>query len=180
MPAGGAACGGREGHSSEFDTGSGEVAGLHAREEGRVMDKEKEGEEGDKGEEWEEEGDDGEEEEDEGEEGEEGEETELAGLLGGKEGEKRELDTGDDERTFSDDDGRSGESFDGFGQLCREHREEDDDDDDTALDMETQVVTSLSAELDDYEVQAMTSAVDHQHRFNEARVAVSLTKRTLR
>ncbi|GBG63901.1 hypothetical protein CBR_g39906 [Chara braunii] len=112
VPAGGAACGGQQGHSSEFDTGSGEVAGLHAREEGRVMDKEKEGEEGDTREELEEGGDEGEEEEDEGEEGEEGEETELSGLLGGKEGEKGELDIGDDERTFGDDDDRSGESSD--------------------------------------------------------------------
>ncbi|GBG59979.1 hypothetical protein CBR_g310 [Chara braunii] len=169
----GAACGGREAHSSEIDTGSGEVAALHAGEEGRVMDKEKEVEEGDTGEELEEGGDEGEEEEDEGEEG---EETKLAGLLGGQEGEKGELDTGDDEQTFSDDDDRSGESSDGFGQLYGEHREEDNDDDDTALGMETEVVTSLSAERDDYEVQAMMSAVDLQHRFNEARVTVSLTK----
>ncbi|GBG91532.1 hypothetical protein CBR_g52566 [Chara braunii] len=189
VPARGAACGGREGHSSEFDTGSGEVAGLHAREEGKVMDKEKEGEEedkgeeleeGDKGEELEEGGDEGEEKEEEGEEGEEGEETELAGLLGGKEGEKGELDTENDERTFGDDDDRSGESSDGFRQLYGEYREEDDDDDETAMDMETQVVTSLSAERDDYEVQAMTSAADLQHRFNEARVAVNLTKPTIR
>ncbi|GBG65026.1 hypothetical protein CBR_g49095 [Chara braunii] len=125
-------------------------------------------------------GDEGEEEEDEGEEGEEGEETELARLRGGKEGGKGELDTGDDERTFGDDDDRSGEPSDGFGQLYGEHHEEDDDDDDTALDMETQVVTSLLAERDDYEVQAMTSAVDLQHRLNEARVAVSLTKPSVR
>ncbi|GBG81848.1 hypothetical protein CBR_g34030 [Chara braunii] len=180
VPAGGAACGGREGHSSEFDTGSGEVAGLHAREKGRVMDKEKEGEEGDTREELEEGGEDGEEEEDEGEEEEEGEETELARLLGGKDGEKGELDTGDDERAFGDDDDKSGDSSDGFGQLYGEHREEDDDGDDTALGMETQVVTSLSGERDDYEVEAMTSAADLQHRFNEARVAVSLTKPSVR
>ncbi|GBG81656.1 hypothetical protein CBR_g32650 [Chara braunii] len=108
VPAGGAACGKREGHSSEFDTGSGQVAGLHAQERGRVMDKEKEGEEGDTGEELEEGGEEGEEEEDDGEEGEEGEETELAGLLGENGGEKGELDTGDDERTVGDDDDRSG------------------------------------------------------------------------
>ncbi|GBG88054.1 hypothetical protein CBR_g46423 [Chara braunii] len=173
VQAGGPACGGREVHSSKIDTGSSEVAALHAGEEGRVMDKEKEVEEGDTGEELEEGGDEGEEEEDEGEEG---EETELAGLLGGQEGEKGELDIGDDERTFGDDNDRSGESSDGFGQLYGEHREEDDDDDDTALGMETQVVTSLSAERDDYEVEAITSVVDLQHRFNEARVAVSLTK----
>ncbi|GBG64669.1 hypothetical protein CBR_g45724 [Chara braunii] len=177
VQAGGAACGGREAHSSEIDTGSGEVAALHAGEEGRVMDKEKEVEDGDTGEELEEGGEEGEEEEDEGGEG---EETELAGLLGGQEGGKGELDTGDNEWTFCDDDDRSGESSDGFGQLYGEHREEDDDDDDTALGMETQVVTSLSAERDDYEVQAMTSAVDLQHRFNEARVAVSLTKPSVR
>ncbi|GBG60323.1 hypothetical protein CBR_g4279 [Chara braunii] len=177
VQAGGAACGGREAHSSGIDTGSGEVATLHAAEEGRVMDKEKEVEEGDTGEEMEEGRNEGEEEEDEGKEG---EETELAGLLGGQEGGKGELDTGDDERTFGDDDDRSGESSDGFGQLYGEHREEDEDDDDTALGMETQVVTSLSSECDDYEVQAMTSAVDLQHRFNEARVAVSLTKPSVR
>ncbi|GBG63277.1 hypothetical protein CBR_g37363 [Chara braunii] len=177
VQAGGAACGGREAHSSGIDTGSSEVAALHAGEEGRVMDKEKEVEEGDTGEELEEGRDEGEEEEDEGEEG---EETELAGLLGRQEGAKGELDTGDDERTFGDDDGRSGESSDGFGQLYGEHREEDEDDDDTALSMETQVVTSLSAERDDYDVQAMTSAVDLQHRFNEGRVAVSLTKPSVR
>ncbi|GBG89566.1 hypothetical protein CBR_g49355 [Chara braunii] len=180
VPAGGAACGEREGHSSEFDTGSGQVAGLHAREEGRVMDKEKEGEEGDTGEELEEGGNEGEEEEDEGEEGEEGEGTELDGLLGGNDGEKGELDTRDDERTFGDDDDRSGESSDGFGQLYREHREEDDDDDDTALGMETQVVTSLSAERDDYEVEAMSSVLDLQQRFNDASVAVSLNKPSVR
>ncbi|GBG66719.1 hypothetical protein CBR_g68703 [Chara braunii] len=173
----GAACGGREGHSSEIDMGSGEVAALHAREEGRVMDKEKEVKEGDPGEELEEGGDEGEEEEDNGEER---EETELAGLLGGQEGEKGELDTGDDERSFGDDDDRSGESSDEFGQLYGEHREEDDDDDDTALGMETQVVTSLSPERDDYEVEAMTSVVDLQHRFNEARVTVRLTKPSVR
>ncbi|GBG92180.1 hypothetical protein CBR_g54624 [Chara braunii] len=177
VQAGGATCGGREAHSSGINTGSGEVAALHAGEEGKVMDKEKEVEEGDKGEELEEGRDEGEEEEDEGEEG---EETELAGLLGGQEGGKGELDTGDDERTFGDDDDRSGESSDGFGQLYGEHREEDDDDDDTTLGMETQVVTSLSAERDDYDVQAMTSVVDLQHRFNEARVAVSLTKPSVR
>ncbi|GBG77476.1 hypothetical protein CBR_g23924 [Chara braunii] len=180
VPAGGVACGEREGHSSEFDTGLGEVAGLHAREEGRVMDKEKEGEEGDTREELEEGGDEGEEEEDKGKEGEEGEETELAGLLGGNDGEKGELDTGDDERTFGDDDDRFGESCDGFGQLYGEHCEEDDDDDDTTLGMETQVVTSLSAERDDYEVEAMTSAVDLQQRFNDASVAVSLNKPSVR
>ncbi|GBG73123.1 hypothetical protein CBR_g12840 [Chara braunii] len=177
VQAGGAACGGREAHSSEINTGSGEVAALHAGEEGRVMDKEKEVEEGDTGEELEEGREEGEEEEDEGEEG---EEMELAGLLGGQEGEKGELDTGDDERTFDDDDDRSGESSNGFGQLYGEHREEDDDDDDTTQGMETQVVTSLSAERDDYEVQAMTSVVDLQHRFNEARIAVSLTKPSVR
>ncbi|GBG66526.1 hypothetical protein CBR_g63108 [Chara braunii] len=134
----GVACDGREVHSSGIDTGSGEVAALHAGEEGRVMDKEKEVEEGHTGEELEEGRDEGEEEEDEGEEG---EETEL---------------------------------------LYGEHREEDEDDDDTALGMETQMVTSLSAERDDYDVQAMTSAVDLQHRFNEARVAVSLTKPSVR
>ncbi|GBG68676.1 hypothetical protein CBR_g3217 [Chara braunii] len=122
----------------------------------------------------------GEEREEEEDEGEEGEETELAGLLGGQEGKKGELDTGDDERTFDDDDDRSGESSDGFGQLYGKHQEEDDDDDDTTLGMETQVVTSLSAERDDYEVEAMTFAVDLQHRFNEARVAVSLTKPSVR
>ncbi|GBG81856.1 hypothetical protein CBR_g34039 [Chara braunii] len=180
VPAGGAACGEREGHSSKFDTGSGEVAGLHAREEGRVMDKEKEGEEGDTGEKLEEGGEEGEEEEDEGEEGQEGEETELAGWQGGKDGEKGELDTGDGERTFGDDDDRSGESSDGFGQLYGEHREEDDDDDDTTLGMETQVVTSLSAERDDYEVEAMTSVVDLQQRFNDTSVAVSLNKPSVR
>ncbi|GBG78817.1 hypothetical protein CBR_g28041 [Chara braunii] len=157
VQAGGDACSGPEAHSSGIDTGSGEVAALHAREEGRVMDKEKEVEEGDTGEELEEGREEGEEEEDKGEEG---EETELAGLLGGQEGGKGELDTGDDERTFADDDDRSGESSDGFGQLYGEHREEDEDDDDTALCMETQVVTSLSAERDDYDVQAMTSVVD--------------------
>ncbi|GBG77957.1 hypothetical protein CBR_g25887 [Chara braunii] len=177
VQAGGAACGGREAHSSEIDTGSGEVAALHAGEEGRVMDKGKEVEEGDTGEELEEGGDKGEEEENEGEEG---EETELAGLLGGQEGEKGKLDIGDGERTFGDDDDRSGESSDGFRQLYGEHREEDDDDDDTALGMETQVITTLSAERDDYEVEAMTSGVDLQHRFNEARVAVSLTKPSVR
>uniref|UniRef100_A0A388MDE4 Uncharacterized protein n=1 Tax=Chara braunii TaxID=69332 RepID=A0A388MDE4_CHABU len=177
VQAGGAACGGRETHSSEIDTGSGEVVALHAGEEGRVMDKEKEVEEGDTGEELEEGGDEGEEEEDEGEEG---EGTELAGLLGGQEGEKGELNTGDNERTFGDDDDRSGESSDRFGQLYGEHHEEDEDDDDTALGMEAQVVTSLSSERDDYEVEAMKSAVDLQHRFNEARVAVSLTKPSVR
>ncbi|GBG80296.1 hypothetical protein CBR_g30663 [Chara braunii] len=176
VSAGGAACVEPEGHSSEFDTGSGEVARLHAREGGRVMDEEKEGEEGDKGEEWEEGGDEGKKEEEEGEEGEEGGETELGELFGGKEGEKGDVDTGDDEWTFSDDDARSGESSDRFGLLYGEHREEDDDDDDTAMEMETHVVTNLSAERDDYEVQAMTSVVDLQHRFNEARVAVSLSK----
>ncbi|GBG89824.1 hypothetical protein CBR_g49673 [Chara braunii] len=84
VQAGGAECGGREAHSSGIDTGSGEVAGLHAGEEGRVMDKEKE-EERDTGEELEEGMDEGEEEEDEGEKG---EETELAGLLGGRTGQK--------------------------------------------------------------------------------------------
>ncbi|GBG64012.1 hypothetical protein CBR_g40257 [Chara braunii] len=143
-------------------------SGWIARDGGRVMDEEKEGEEGDKGEEWEEGGDEGEEEE---EEGEEGGETELGELFGGKEGGKGEVGTGDDGRTFRDDDSGSGESSDGFRQLYGEHREEDDDDDDT-----TQVVTSLSAERDDYEGQAMTSVVDLQHRFNEARVAVSLSK----
>ncbi|GBG63193.1 hypothetical protein CBR_g36961 [Chara braunii] len=180
VPAGGVACSRKEGHSSEFDTGSGEVARMHAREEGRVMDKEKEGEEGDTGEELEEGGEEGEEEEDEGEEGEEGEETELVGLLGGKDGENGELDTGDDKQTFGDDDDISGEWSDGFGQLYGEHREEDDDDDDTTLNMETQVVTSFLAERDDYEVEAMTSVVNLQHRFNEARVAVSLTKPSVR
>ncbi|GBG77865.1 hypothetical protein CBR_g25797 [Chara braunii] len=178
--AGRAACGERDGHSSEFDTGSGQVAGLNSRDEGRVMDKEKEGEEGDKGEELEERGEEGEEEEDEGEEGEEGEETKLAGLLGGNDGEKGELDTGDDERTFGDDDDRSGESSDGFGQLYGEHQEEDNDEDDTALGMETQVVTSLSAERDDYEVEGMTSAIDLQQRFNDSSVAVSLNKPSVR
>ncbi|GBG79078.1 hypothetical protein CBR_g28793 [Chara braunii] len=143
----------------------------------RQGDGQREVEEGDTGEELEEGGEEGEEEEDEGEKG---EETELAGLLGGQEGEKGELDTGDDERTFDDDDDRFGESSDGFGQLYGEHREEDEDDDDMALGMETQVVTSLSAERDDYEVQAMTSVVDLQHRFNEARVVVSLTKPSVR
>ncbi|GBG92635.1 hypothetical protein CBR_g56579 [Chara braunii] len=108
VAAGGAACVEPKGHSSEFNTGSGEVAGLHAREGGSVMDEEKEGEEGDKGEEWEEGRDEGEEEEEEGEEGEEGGETELGELFGGKEGEKGDVDTGDDGRTFLDDDARSG------------------------------------------------------------------------
>ncbi|GBG85272.1 hypothetical protein CBR_g39840 [Chara braunii] len=64
--------------------------------------------------------------------------------------------------------------------LYGEHHEEDDDYDDTTLGMETQVVTSLSAERDDYEVEAMTSAVDLQQRFNDASVAVSLNKLRVR
>ncbi|GBG87714.1 hypothetical protein CBR_g45868 [Chara braunii] len=161
VQAGGAACGGREAHSSGIDTISGEVAALHAAKEGRVMDKEKEVEEGDTGEELEEGRDEGEEEEDEGEEG---EEMELAGLLGGQEGEKVNS---------------IQETTNGLSPYG-EHREEDEYDDGTALGMETQVVTSLSAERDDYDVQAMTSVVDLQHRFNEARVAVSLTKPSVR
>ncbi|GBG68879.1 hypothetical protein CBR_g3577 [Chara braunii] len=134
--------------------GSGEVAGLHAREGGGVMEEGKEGEEGVEGEEKEEEGYEGEEEEEEGEEGEEGGETEL----------------------MSDDDAGSRESSDGFGLLYGEHREDDDDDDPMAMEMETQVVSNLSAERDYYEVQALTSIVDLQHRFNEAPVAANLSK----
>ncbi|GBG59116.1 hypothetical protein CBR_g32134 [Chara braunii] len=81
--------------------GSGEMAGLHAREGGGVMEEGKEREEGEEGEEGEEEGYEGEEEEEEGEEGEKGGETELSELFEGKEGAKGDIDIGDDERTMS-------------------------------------------------------------------------------
>ncbi|GBG67369.1 hypothetical protein CBR_g505 [Chara braunii] len=68
------------------------------------------------------------------------------------------------------------ESSDGFGLMYGEHRMEDDDDDETTMEMETQVVSNLSTERDDYEVQALTYVVDLQHRFNEAPVVVSLSK----
>ncbi|GBG82541.1 hypothetical protein CBR_g34917 [Chara braunii] len=79
--AGGAACVEPEERSSEFDKGSGEVAGLHAREGGGLMEEGKEGEEGEEGEERDEGG-----EEEEKEEGEEGEEEEEEGEKGLKEG----------------------------------------------------------------------------------------------
>ncbi|GBG79727.1 hypothetical protein CBR_g29991 [Chara braunii] len=171
VPAGGAACMEPQARSSEFDKGSGEVDGLHAREGGGVMEEGKEGEEREEGEEGEEgeereeeeeeeerdEGDEGEEEEEEGKEGEEGGKTELSELFEGKEGAKGDVDIGDDERTA-------------------EYREGDDDNDATTMEMETRVVSNLSAERDDYEVQALMSIVDLQHRLNEAPVAVSLSK----
>ncbi|GBG78414.1 hypothetical protein CBR_g26442 [Chara braunii] len=140
------------------------------------MEEGKEGEEGEEGEEGKEEGEEGEEEEEEGEEGEEGGETKLGELFEGTEGAKGDVDIGDDEQIVSDDDAGFGEPSDGFALLYGEHREDDDNDNGTTMEMETQVVSSLSAEHDDYEVEALTPVVDLQHRFNEAPIDLSLSK----
>ncbi|GBG70709.1 hypothetical protein CBR_g8008 [Chara braunii] len=91
----------------------------------------------------------------------------------GKEGAKGDVGIGDDEGEDSEDDVGFRESFDEFEQLYDEHRKDDVDDDEMTMEIETQVVSSLSAEPEDYEVQPLTSVVDLQHRFDEASIAMS-------
>ncbi|GBG78291.1 hypothetical protein CBR_g26321 [Chara braunii] len=149
--------------------GKGSRGGNGRREEGEELEEPEEGEEGEKGEE----GKEARKAEEEGEEGEEGEEREEP-----KEGEEGEEGEEGDE-TFactSDAEAESGESSDEFGQLYGGHREDDVDDNATTIDMETQVVGSLSVEPDDYEVQPLMCAVDLQKRFDEASVVVSPSK----
>ncbi|GBG84354.1 hypothetical protein CBR_g38326 [Chara braunii] len=163
VPPGGAACTETEEWSSGFNTGTGEGSELDGREGEEGMEEGKEGEKG------EEEGEEGEEEE-------EGKETKLIELLEGREGAKGDVGIGDDDGEDSEDNAGSGESSDEFGQLYGEHHEDDVNDDNTTMEMETQVVSTLSAEPEDYEVQPLTSVVDLQHRFDKASVAMSPSK----
>ncbi|GBG75559.1 hypothetical protein CBR_g20190 [Chara braunii] len=162
-----AACMDTEGRASGLNTGTGDGAQLQGREVGEEMEGGKESEEAEeKGE--------------EGEEGEERGERELIELLEGREGARGDVSIGDDEEDDSEDDGGSGESSNGFGQLYGEHHEDDVNNDATATEMETQVVSSLSVGPDYYEVQPLASAVDLQHRFEEAPVAMSPSKASRR
>ncbi|GBG77317.1 hypothetical protein CBR_g23646 [Chara braunii] len=122
-----------------------------------------------------EEGEEGEEEE-EGEEWEEGEEMgekELILLREGEEGEQRDFDIEDDERVDIEDDASCEESSDSFGLLYREDRSRDVHDGAMTIKMETQVVSDLSADPEDYEIQPVTDAIDLQHRCDEVSIAVS-------
>ncbi|GBG92566.1 hypothetical protein CBR_g56039 [Chara braunii] len=167
----GAACTETEGRSSGFNTGTAEGDEFRGREVGEKMEERRGAQEGE--EEGEEEGkEEGEEEE----EGEEAGETEVLELLEGREG----AGSRDDEVEHSEDDAGSGESYDEFGQLYGEHHEDDVDIDATAIEMETQVVSSLSAQPEDYAVWPLTSVVDLQHRFDEASVAISPSKTSRR
>ncbi|GBG67616.1 hypothetical protein CBR_g746 [Chara braunii] len=163
VPLRGAACTGTEGRSSRFGTDTAEGDEFRGREVGEEMEKQKGAQEG-------------EEEGEEEVEGEEAGETELIDLFEGREG----AGSGEDEVERSEDDAGSGESSDEFGQLYGEHHEDDVDDDATAIEMETQVVSSLSAEPEDYVVRPLTSAVDLQHRFDEASVAISPSEKSRR
>ncbi|GBG68714.1 hypothetical protein CBR_g3256 [Chara braunii] len=156
VPLRGAACTGTEGRSSRFGTGTAEGDEFRGREVGEKMEEQKGAQEG-------------EEEGEEKVEGEEEGETELIDLFEGREGAR----SGEGEVEYSEDNAGSGESFDEFGQLYGEHHEDDVDDDATAIEMETQVVSSLSAEPEDYAVRPLMSAVDLQYRFDEASVAIN-------
>ncbi|GBG83329.1 hypothetical protein CBR_g37042 [Chara braunii] len=96
------------------------------------------------------------------------------------EGALEDVGIGDGEGEDSEDDAGSGESSDEFGQLYGEHHEDDVDDDAMAIEMETQVVSNLSAQPEDYEDQPLTSVVNLQHRFDEASVAMSLSRASRR
>ncbi|GBG75901.1 hypothetical protein CBR_g21143 [Chara braunii] len=109
-----------------------------------------------------------------------GSRTRIPQLAAVREGAKGDVGIGDDEGEDSEDDAGSGNSSDEFEQLYGEHHKDDVDDDATAIEMETQVVTSLSAEPEDYEVQPLTSVVDLQHRFDEASVTMSTSKASRR
>ncbi|GBG83169.1 hypothetical protein CBR_g36785 [Chara braunii] len=163
VPLRGAACTGTEGRSSRFGTGTAEGDEFRGREVGEEMEEQKGAQEGKE---------EGEEEV----EGEEAGETELIDLFEGREG----AGSGEDEVEHSEDDARSGESSDEFGQLYGEHHEDDVDDDATTIEMETQVVSSLCAEPEDYAVWPLTSTVDLQHRFDEASVAISPSEKSRR
>ncbi|GBG87291.1 hypothetical protein CBR_g45350 [Chara braunii] len=156
VPLRGAACTGTEGWSSRFSMGTAEGDEFRGREVGEKMEEQKGAQEG-------------EEEGEEEVEGEEAGETELIDLFEGREG----VGYGEDKVEHSEDDAGSGESSDEFGQLYGEHHEDDVDDDATTIEMETQVVSSLSAEPEDSAVRPLTSVVDLQHPFDEASVAIS-------
>ncbi|GBG92481.1 hypothetical protein CBR_g55633 [Chara braunii] len=163
VPLRGAACTGTEGRSSRFGTGTAKGDEFRGREVGEEMEEQKGAQEG------EEEGEEEVEEEEVGE-------TELIDLFEGREG----AGFGEDEVEHSEDDAGSGDSCDEFGQLYGDHHEDDVDDDATAIEMETQVVSSLSAEPEDYAVRPLTSAVDLQHRFDEASIAISPSEKSRR
>ncbi|GBG66373.1 hypothetical protein CBR_g60024 [Chara braunii] len=163
VPLRGAAFTGTEGRSLRFGTGTAEGDKFRGREVREEMEEQKGAQEG----------------EEEGEEEVEGEEvgeTKLIDLFEGREGAR----SGEDEVEHNEDDAGSGESSDEFGQLYGEHHEDDVDDDAMAIEMETQVVSSLSAEPEDYAVRPLTSAVDLQHRFDEASVAISPSEKSRR
>ncbi|GBG71099.1 hypothetical protein CBR_g8398 [Chara braunii] len=118
-----------------FDVVFGELRESHGRDGGE------EGEEGEEREERE-----------EGEKGEEGEEG----------GEKGDIDI-DDERLGNAEDAECEELSDSFEHLYVGHPGPDVDDDATTMDMETQVVSELSTDPEEYEVQPLTAAIDLQH-----------------
>ncbi|GBG78062.1 hypothetical protein CBR_g25999 [Chara braunii] len=111
----------------------------------------------------------------EGEEGkeEEGKENELFLFRGGEEGEQGDFNIEDEERVDSEDDAGCEESSDSLGLQYTEHRRRDVDNDATAMEMETQVVSDLSADPEDYEVQPLTAAIDLQHLCDEVSIVVS-------
>ncbi|GBG65429.1 hypothetical protein CBR_g50789 [Chara braunii] len=110
-------------------------------------------------------GRDGGEEREEREEGEEGDE-------------KGDINIEGDERLGNEEDADCEESSDLFGHLFAGHPGLDVDDDATTMEMETQVVSDLSADPENYEVQPLTVAVGLQHRCDEVSAAVSPAQRS--
>ncbi|GBG66699.1 hypothetical protein CBR_g68683 [Chara braunii] len=116
----------------------------------------------------------------EGGEGDEGREKELITLRDGEDGEEGGLSIIDEERVDAGDEDVCGETSDSFGLVYARPGEGDIDDDKTTMEMETQVVSGLSVDHEEYDAHHLATAVHQPDGCNEAIMTVSPAKMTRR
>ncbi|GBG90776.1 hypothetical protein CBR_g51283 [Chara braunii] len=116
----------------------------------------------------------------EGGEGDEGREKELITLHDGEDGEEGGLSITDEERVDAGDEDVCGETSDSFGLVYARPGEGDIDDDATTMDMETQVVSGLSVDHEEYDTHHLATAVHPPDGCDKAIMKVSPAKTTHR
>ncbi|GBG66981.1 hypothetical protein CBR_g74667 [Chara braunii] len=114
----------------------------------------------------------------EGGEGNEGREKELITLRDREDGEEGGLSITNEERVDAGEEDVCGETSNSFGLVYARPGEGDIDDDATAMEMETQVVSGLSVDHEEYDAHHLATAVHPPDGCDEAIMTVSPTKTT--
>ncbi|GBG83311.1 hypothetical protein CBR_g37023 [Chara braunii] len=112
----------------------------------------------------------------EGGEGDEGREKELITLRDGEDGEEGGLNITNEERVDAGDEDVCGETSDSFGLVYARPGEGDIDDDAMTMEMETQVVSGLSVDHEEYDAHHLATTVHPPDGRDEAIMTVSLAK----